>query len=507
MDVDLLTRLCETPGAPGREARIREVVRTELAPVSDTIEEDPLGSLVARRAGGGGPRLMLAAHMDEIGFMVTHVEDGGFLRLIPLGGFDPKTLTAQRVIVHGREDLLGVLGGKAVHLMSDEEKKRAPKLDDYYVDVGLPADRVKELVRPGDVVTRERALARLGDLVTCKSLDNRAGLYVMIQAMKALGDHECEVIAVASVQEEVGLRGARVATARIRPQIGLAIDITLANDGPGIKPHERVTTVGGGAAVKVFDGGTIVPTAVVDHLLAVGEERGIPHPAGGAAGREHGHARAVALGRGGRRRLRLDPHPLRPPGGGVVPSGRPGRLGGPRRGVLRDGPAAPGVMREGPVALRPTARADADALLAIHETPGVREWWGAPAEGFPFDDEDATRFTVLVDDRIAGLIQFYEEEDPEFRHASIDVFLDPAVTGRGHGTAAIRLLVRYLFRELGHHRITIDPAVDNVAAVRSYGKVGFRPVGTLEAAWRDGDGAWRDLLLMELVDRDGITRR
>ena len=158
-------------------------------------------------------------------------------------------------------------------------------------------------------------------------------------------------------------------------------------------------------------------------------------------------------------------------------------------------------MREGPVALRPTVRADADALLAIHETPGVLEWWGAPAEGFPFDDEDATRFTVLVDDRIAGLIQFYEEEDPEFRHASIDVFLDPAVTGRGHGTAAIRLLVRYLFRELGHHRITIDPAVDNVAAVRSYGKVGFRPVGTLEAAWRDGDGAWRDLLLMELVDR------
>jgi endoglucanase len=291
MDVDLLTRLCETPGAPGREERIREIVRAELAPVADAVEEDPLGSLVARRAGGGGPRLMLAAHMDEIGFMVSHVEDGGFLRLIPLGGFDPKTLTAQRVTVHGREDLLGVLGGKAVHLMSDEEKKRAPKLDDYYVDVGLPADRVRELVRPGDVVTRERALARLGDLLTCKSLDNRAGLYVMIQAMKALGDHACEVVAVASVQEEVGLRGARVATARIRPQLGLAIDITLANDGPGTKPHERVTTVGGGAAIKVYDGSTIVPRAVVDHLLAIGADRDIPTqlevlPAGGTDTRE-----------------------------------------------------------------------------------------------------------------------------------------------------------------------------------------------------------------------------
>jgi len=219
---------------------------------------------------------MLSAHMDEIGFMVTHVEDGGFLRLIPLGGFDPKTLTAQRVIVHGREDLLGVLGTKAVHLMSEEEKRKAPALDDYFVDLGLPAERVRELVRAGDVVTRERAMARLGDLVTCKSLDNRAGLYVMIEAFRALGEHACEVVAVASVQEEVGLRGARVATARVRPRIGLAIDITLANDGPGAKPHERITTLGGGAAIKVYDTSAIVPREVVEHLSAIAAERGIP---------------------------------------------------------------------------------------------------------------------------------------------------------------------------------------------------------------------------------------
>jgi len=214
MNLDLLTTLCETAGPSGREERIREVVRAELEPVVDSIEVDPLGSLIARRAGGGGPRLMLSAHMDEIGFMVSHIDDTGFLRLLPLGGFDPKTLTAQRVTVHGREDLLGVLGGKAVHLMTDEEKRRPPKLEDYFVDLGLPVERVRELVRPGDVVTRERAMARLGDLVTCKSLDNRAGLYVMIQAMKALSGHRCEVVAVASVQEEVGLRGARVATAK-----------------------------------------------------------------------------------------------------------------------------------------------------------------------------------------------------------------------------------------------------------------------------------------------------
>jgi endoglucanase len=276
VNLELLTELCETPGAPGREERIRAVVRREIEPHADSVEVDPLGNLIARRAGAGGPRLMLSAHMDEIGFMVTHVEDGGFLRLITLGGFDPKTLTAQRVIVHGREDLLGVLGTKPVHLMSDEEKRRAPALDDYFVDLGLPAERVRELVRPGDVVTRERAMARLGDLVTCKSLDNRAGLYVMIEAFRALGDHDCEIVAVASVQEEVGLRGARVATARVRPRIGLAIDITLANDGPGAKPHERITTIGGGAAIKVYDTSAIVPREVVDHLVAIAGERGIP---------------------------------------------------------------------------------------------------------------------------------------------------------------------------------------------------------------------------------------
>ena len=134
-------------------------------------------------------------------------------------------------------------------------------------------------------------MARLGDLVTCKSLDNRAGLYVMIEAFRALGDHECEVVAVASVQEEVGLRGARVAAARLKPRIGLAIDITLANDGPDAKPHEKVTTIGAGAAVKVYDSSTIVPRAVVDHLVAVAEERDIPHqieimPRGGTDTRE-----------------------------------------------------------------------------------------------------------------------------------------------------------------------------------------------------------------------------
>ncbi|HMM48247.1 MAG TPA: M42 family metallopeptidase [Miltoncostaeaceae bacterium] len=277
MNLDLLSELCETPGTSGREERIRALVRRELEPLCTEVEVDPLGNLIARRAGSGGPRVMLAAHMDEIGFMVTHIEEGGFLRVLPLGGFDPKTLSAQRVIVHGREDLLGVFGSRPVHIMTDEEKKQPPKLEDFFVDVGLPAERVRELVRRGDVVTRERGLTRLGDLLTGKSLDNRAGLYVMIEAMRALGEHRCEVVAVATVQEEVGLRGARVATGRVRPDVGLAIDITLANDGPAAKPHERITEVGAGAAIKVYDSSVIVPGEMVDHLVAVAQARDIPH--------------------------------------------------------------------------------------------------------------------------------------------------------------------------------------------------------------------------------------
>lgn len=291
MNFDLLSELCRTPGAPGHEEPVREVVARELAPLADECWTDPLGNFVAR-IGGTGPRLMLCAHMDEIAFMVQHVdEDSGFLRVIPLGGFDPKTLTAQRVIVHGRRELLGVMGATAVHLLSAEERKKPPALEDFCIDVGLPGEVVRDLVRPGDVVTRERELTRLGDLVTAKSMDNRAGLYVMVEAIRALGDHDCEIFAVAAVQEEVGLRGARVAASRIRPQVALAMDITLANDGPGVPPHKRVTCVGGGAAIKIYDTSVIVPARVVDHLNRVATERGIAHqleimPSGGTDTRE-----------------------------------------------------------------------------------------------------------------------------------------------------------------------------------------------------------------------------
>jgi aminoglycoside 6'-N-acetyltransferase len=153
------------------------------------------------------------------------------------------------------------------------------------------------------------------------------------------------------------------------------------------------------------------------------------------------------------------------------------------------------------VTLRPLAAGDEAELLRIHSTPEVRRWWDAPDEGFPWTDEpEATRMTIDVDGAVAGMIQFREELTPKYRHAGIDLFLDPALHGRGVGTEAVRQVVRHLMDERGHHRIVIDPAAANAAAIRSYEKVGFKPVGIMRRYERDvgGDG-WHDGLLMELL--------
>jgi aminoglycoside 6'-N-acetyltransferase len=150
--------------------------------------------------------------------------------------------------------------------------------------------------------------------------------------------------------------------------------------------------------------------------------------------------------------------------------------------------------------LRPLAEDDAAELRRILETPEVARWWDVPDEDFPWDEPESTRLTIEVDGAVAGLIQFSEELDPKYRHAAIDLFLDPALHGRGLGTEALRRVVRHLIEDRGHHRITIDPAAANVAAIRSYEKVGFRRVGVMRAYERDvGGGGWHDGLLMELV--------
>ena len=157
--------------------------------------------------------------------------------------------------------------------------------------------------------------------------------------------------------------------------------------------------------------------------------------------------------------------------------------------------------------LRPLAAEDAPKLRRIRATPQVARWWEPPEDDFPMDDEpESTRLTIEVDGAVAGMVQFHEELDPKYRHASIDLFLDAALHGRGIGTEAVRRVVRHLIDERGHHRITIDPAADNAAAIRAYEKVGFRRVGVMRRYERDVDGrGWHDGLLMELLAGEEVA--
>lgn len=288
IDFELLKKISETPGAPGFEEKIRSVIRHEIKDIVDEMFVDSMGSLIAVRRGREPKRVLVAAHMDEISFIVTHIDEEGFIRFHPLGGFDPKTLTAQRVIVHGREDVPGVMGSKPVHLMSAEEKSKMMQLRDYFVDVGMPMEQVKSLVDVGDPITRERELVVMGECVNGKSLDNRVSVYILIEVLKAIHLKEIpfDFYAAFTVQEEVGLRGAYNAAGHVDPDFGIGLDVTIAFDTPGALPFEMVTKLGKGTAIKILDGSIICDTRMVAFLKSMAVKNAIPYqmeilPAGG----------------------------------------------------------------------------------------------------------------------------------------------------------------------------------------------------------------------------------
>ena len=277
IDVDLLARICEVPGAPGFEKRVRDLVLKELKGLADEVRVDAIGNVIALKKGKSSKKkTMAAAHMDEIGFIVTHIDNDGFLRFNPLGGFDPKTLSSQRVIVHGRKDVIGVMGSKPVHIMSPEERNKPPKLQDYFIDLGLPKKKVEKLVAVGDSVTRERELIEMGDCVNVKSLDNRVSVFLLIEALRALKKSgrkpAYDFHAVFTVQEEVGLRGANASTLEIQPDFGFGLDTTIAFDTPGAKPEEKCTVLGGGVGIKIMDSSVICDVRMVAFMKSVADE-------------------------------------------------------------------------------------------------------------------------------------------------------------------------------------------------------------------------------------------
>jgi endoglucanase len=268
MNLSLLKKICEIPGAPGFEQRIREFVLQEVTPLVDEISVDTMGSIIAVKKGREAKKVMVAAHLDEISFIVTHIDDDGFLRIHTLGGFDPKTLTAQRVIVHGKKDLVGVMGSKPIHIMKPEERTKAPQIQDYFVDLSMSKAQVEALVSVGDPITRERELIEIGDCVNGKSIDNRVSVFMLVEALRELKDVALpyDFYAVFTVQEEVGIRGAIAATHRIDPDFGIALDTTIAFDVPGAQPFEMITRLGYGAAIKIMDSGVISDYRMVNYL-------------------------------------------------------------------------------------------------------------------------------------------------------------------------------------------------------------------------------------------------
>ena len=324
LDIALLRQLCALPGIAGREDRVRAVVAETLRPLVNELRIDALGNLVATKRGDG-PRVMIAAHLDEIGFIVSHIDDHGFLRLQPVGGFDPRALVAQRVLVHGfaGSELHGALqpGIKPFHLLERDEIK-PPKLEELFVNVGLPVERVRAEVELGDLVTLDRELVEAGDGVMSKALDDRVGVFVMIEALRAMKQSNAEVVAVATTQEEVGLRRRRDGGLR-----GAARCRDRARCHPGARCAGDAIRAGGdalrgrcgdqthGQLAHCQPGSGAAPARP-------GRSRGHSVSTRSAPSRRHGRGRDAAVRGGGRGGHALDPHALRTHGERV---GRPVR--------------------------------------------------------------------------------------------------------------------------------------------------------------------------------------
>ena len=278
MNTALLKEICEVAGAPGFEQRVRELVIKEVTPLVDELRVDNLGNVITIKRGVNNPegkKAMVGAHMDEIGFIVTHIDDNGFVRFHTLGGFDPKTLTAQRVIIHGKEDVIGVMGTKPIHVMTPEERNKIAKTTDYFIDLGRTKEEVEALVSIGDPITRERELIEMGDCVNCKSIDNRVSVFILIETLRQLENPPYDVYGVFTVQEEVGIRGANVSAHSINPDFGFGLDTTVAYDLPGAQPHEKVTSLGKGAAIKIMDASTICDYRMVAFMKQTANDAGI----------------------------------------------------------------------------------------------------------------------------------------------------------------------------------------------------------------------------------------
>lgn len=282
--LEMFRELTETPGVPGFEEPVRAVLRRHLSPLGEILQ-DRLGSLVARKEGTRPqPKVMLAGHMDEIGFLVTRITDEGYLKFQTLGGWWSQVMLAQRVRVWTRQGpVLGVIGSKPPHLLEEEERKKPVDVKDMYIDVGASSREEAERfgIRPGDPAVPESPFTVLHNpkLMVAKAWDNRFGCAVVVEVLRALQEeaHPNTVYGVCSVQEEVGLRGAQTASHLVQPDVGIALDTGIAGDTPGVKPDEAQGKLGKGPVILLYDATLIPHVRLRDLVVETAEAEGIPY--------------------------------------------------------------------------------------------------------------------------------------------------------------------------------------------------------------------------------------
>ncbi|MFM1882172.1 MAG: hypothetical protein RJA05_581 [Planctomycetota bacterium] len=297
---------------------MRALVQKETKGLFDSVSVDPMGSLlctIKARKRSGGP-ILVAAHMDEIGFYVRHVDDQGFLWLNPAGGFDARNLFSRRVLVITEKgDLKGVMnpGGKPIHISSEAERSKVPGTEEFFIDLGRDAGDVKSRVQVGDYVVMDEPFLDLPTAVISKALDNRFACFMAIESIRAIAKRRSQlsrdVVVAFTTQEEVGLRGAMTAANAVGAEIGIGLDVNLACDTPGVPDSQRVTKHGLGAAVMVQDGSMISDYGLLNDVCAIAKRKKIPHqrailPRGGQDGaaiqRSGKGARCIAIGAGTR---------------------------------------------------------------------------------------------------------------------------------------------------------------------------------------------------------------
>jgi putative aminopeptidase FrvX len=282
----LLKKFSDAHGLSGYEDEVAALLVEEMTPLVDGVSIDKMGNVIGIRAGEG-PSVMVAAHMDEIGMMVSHIDDDGYLRVVPVGGWSDQTILGQRVLISTRDGkrIPGVVGSKPPHLMDAEERKRMIKIKDMFVDCGATGlDNATLLgVEIGSPITIDRELLPLGDgLVTGKALDNRAGCVMMVSALKILKRKKVRatIQAVGTVQEEVGLKGARTSAFGLSPDVAIATDVTIPGDHPGVTKNESHVVIGKGPCITIIDAagrGVIAPRPVVRWLRESAEGASLPY--------------------------------------------------------------------------------------------------------------------------------------------------------------------------------------------------------------------------------------